>query len=482
MGRKLSSWEKAQRDREREREREANRQKTAARRAKERKAKQEVESAQRDLGSLYSKVSNMILYGLTNYVGFLLQEKMKFPSARNIAFPSPFDWKYPGDLKAEEYQSGLNINSFKPNSALKTLKFNKDMDYNFFKGKYGSFFANIFGQTKKNHAQFISEASVKYDEIYKKDQKRKEDYKIAFKEYEQEILAYNQDIIKKGVTDNSTRKSNFESLSDQLNIFNNELSTFQDKVDQTFNSINNPSFNKLFCNNLPLEFDHIDEMAKELMKGIPELSKDFYISPKSHFKYGFGLTSNTVHLFLLYDDQYFPLPSRQQVNSVASGWSVRPLIKKSIQSLEKDMTPSAAIYYCHYAFKSISAIDKLFITVGKEGIDRATGSKNLEWLNNYLIERDKFEGLNFEHVESNQALDLFSFKEKLQFDSEAIYWSSSRSSSNNVFSDDLKVLHKSNEELESKITSFESEKFQPPKKPKSLVDKEALVKRIGGIK
>jgi hypothetical protein len=481
MGRKLSSWEKSQRAREKERERAASRAATAKRRASERLKKEKIAKAKEDLGELKSELFDHIIAGLINYSGYIIQSKEKFPSAKNMEYPQTISFKDQEDLKIPKIPYSISKNSFVHNKALESLKRNMNMDYETFKNKHGSFFGNLFGKTKKYHQSFTAEASIKHKEISSKEKKRIDDFENALVEYQKEIDAFQKQINLKGADDNKDRKNIIKKIQSEIDIYNSSLTNLKNEIDKTLNSFNSPLFYDLFCTGLPLNFDLVDENVKSLKSGINELDSDFYDNPKNNFKFSISTESSVPQLLIIYEEDYFPLPSKQQVNPVKAGVSIRPLIKKTINEIEENIIPNMALYYVNYAFNSISNADNILLSIGKIGHDKATGKEEIEWEKNLKFERDKFNDINFTKILSSETLSIFETNDKIKIPKN-IKWVSSKSRDKNIFLDKLKKIKLSEEDLFQRMSLIKSQKFSLPVKNKSLKDAEYKLKKIGGIK
>ena len=475
MGKKLSSWERSQRQREKERLAKESRENTASRRAAEKSKKDKETSSIRRTGSNYVSIFESLLESLCN----LTNDKTRSVSAKSsIKLGAPITFKYPGDLNYEKKSSEVSIKDFVINSSLAKLNKNRKMGYDTYKSLYGSFFGNLSGKTKKEYADFINKNESDFLNLTKKEVKRKEDLKKALLEYDKIINDFNEKTLEKLKNENQNRKEKFKDLESKIKKHHSNQNNLKNEINTVFDSYKAKDFDQAFGNNLPIKFDYIDGCAHKLLIELgKELKKDFYSSPSNNFKYGIDLTSEFPCLFLSYNEEYFPLPSEQQINSVKDGYSVRPLLKTNIESIKKNMVPGAALLYANYAFNTSAKLQDLNLVIGRETIDRSTGSDVIEWDYNLKINRSAFSVLNFDKIIPSETIKMFKI-EKTNVIYNKIKWFSSKKQKN-TFSQKIDETLKSYESIQADIGLFIKEGFNPPA-IKAVNDALFKVKEISG--
>lgn len=476
MGKKLTSWERSQRQRDKENSARESRENTASRRAAEKSKKDKETSSIRKAGSNYVTIFESLLGNLCNLTNDDRWTR-SISAKSSIKLPAPITFKYPGDLNYEKKSSTVSIKDFVRNSSLAKLNKNLKMGYDTYKSLYGSFFGNLSGKTKKEYTTFINKNESDFLNLTKKEVKRKVDLEKALVEYNQVIHDFNEKTLEKLKSDNQNRKERFNKIESKIKKHHLNLNDLKNEISTVFNSYKEKDFDQAFGINLPIKFDFVDECAEKLTNNIKELEKDFYNSPSKNFKYGIDLTSEFPCLFLSYNEEYFPLSSEQQINSVKDGYSVRPLLKTNIESIKKNMVPGAALLYANYAFNTSDKINDLNLVIGRETIDRSTGSDVIEWDYNLKINRSSFLELNFDKIIPSETIKMFKI-EKTNVISNKIKWFSS-TKQKNTFSQKIEETLKSYESIQSEIGLFTKEGFNPPA-IKAVNDALFKVKEISG--
>jgi len=481
MGRKLTSYER----RERERKREEEKVKKASLRENEKKEKEKEKELQRKLGSKYAELFQYLLQGLGNLTS---DDVVKKVSAKNslenisinsLDLPMAINFKYPGDLSYSGKQK-LKVNNFIPNKSLTELEKNINLSYEEYKSLFGSFLGNIFGKTKREYEQFITDSKRELNDLTQKDEKRKQEFKLALEEYEQAVEDFDKKVAEKIENDNLIRKKQFDELTSEVEAFNKSLKALKEEVSEALGlikkepaSFKEQDFVQLFGLSLPIHFQKLDEAAAILKAEIKELDKNFYDSPSKNFKYGLDVSGEFLTLFITFKEEYFPLPTEQMVDSVKSGYSVKSATKSDKQYIEKNMAPSAALVYAGYAFNSLNTISNVKVVVGKEAIDGKTGSTILEWIYNLTIDRSTFSKLNFDKITPSETIDIFKTNEVAEI-RENINWFLKKRKGEQLILKQRKIT-KRHYELKEQIENFKQAEFVPPSEKKEMErDKERL--------
>lgn len=474
MGRKLTSWERNKREREKKEKAAASRAETAARRAKDRGRKEKLLSLERDLGSLIVGLFNLLLNNLANLTAFINVKRISAQDGLNL--PKSISFKYPGDLTYSDLVSNLNDKSFVPNKAIPKIKRNMNLKYESYKSSYGSFFGNIFGKTKKEYQSFVNKASIDLKQILEKENKRKLDYKNALIQYENELKEFNNSAKKQLKISNTNRLNAYDQIESKIKDYNLTLAAFKKEIDRVFNSISSNGFESIFGLGLPIYYEELDNTFDELIKSVKEFKKDSYDSPSKNLKYGQSISNEGIHLLIKYKESYFPLPIEKQINSVKNGYSIRPMTKSNRETISKNLIPGAALVYAAYAFNTSKDIEELTLSIGKETIDKKSGSEVIEWEQTYLIEKSSLFSLNFTNIEPVKSLDLFKRVEPEIFPSK-IRWYNKKVQTDQ-FNSKIQELNSLNKQLRNTIEEFKKEKFLFPmtKNLKELLDRVNKIK------
>lgn len=404
MGKKLTTWEKNRREREKKEKAATSRAETAARREKERGQKEKLSNLQTDLGDAIVSLFNIFMKQLVNLT--LAVDIKKISAQDHLKLPQTISFKYPGDITYSDLKSNLNRESFNPNKSIAELQLNMNMTYESYRSKYGSFFGNIFGNTKKDHVSFIQKAQIDFFHNSELDTKRRDDFEKALKNYEEELVLFNKKAKEELSIANKDRLNQFTQIQSEITIYNSSLNSTKKEIADVL--VTADIFVSLFGSGLPISFTALDSTFDELSISVKEFKKDSYESPSLNLKYGLNISNDKLHLFLVYKDTFFPLSSEKQINSIKSGYSIQPLTKANRDKIVKNLIPSAALLYAAYAFNTSKGVQDLILSIGKETVDKKTGSDLMEWEQTISIERLKLMSLTFENIEPGETLNIFS--------------------------------------------------------------------------
>ena len=500
MGKKLSYWEKASREsakrsqraagkarmasqkRETSRRNEAERVKranaAASRRSAEKRERESKKLAEQKVGKNNGENFLNLMEGLANYVKILNKFGYKLPNGKSFEFSGSISkLKYPGDFSSKDSMPEIELSDFNPNKAIRKLTTNKNMTYDVFKSKYGTFFGNLFGSTKKLYGPFVLDNESKFNSLKEKEDKRKEDFKIALNNYLEYLKKHNKSIKEKEIKDNKNRVENFDKLVESVDNYNKVRTSLVKKINKAFDSIKEPDFESLFSINLPIKFELLDSFAKQLKSKVPNLSSDFYKSPNTHFKYGINTAGKELELFLSYEEDFFPLPSNQQVNIISSGSSVVQLSKTNKTNIEKNIVPNICLLYAQYAYSTIGSLDKFNMYIGKNTHDKVTGAKIVDWSFNLSFNKSDFQKLNFKNIIPFETLKLFANSSQNIPDN--VKWFGSRKSSNK-FSKEIDSLEKLFDKTLIEIDDLKNDKFKYPEKTE-LNKLKSTANKIAGV-
>ena len=472
MGKKLTAWEKSQRESEKKRKAATNRAETAARRAKERKEKEKLSDLQTDLGNAIVSLFNIFIKQLTNLT--LATDIKKISAQNHLDLPKSISHIYPGDITYSDLNSNLNRESFNPNKYIAELHKNMNMPYESYRSKYGSFFGNLFGKTKKEYESFNKQAQIDFNHNSEIDIIRRNDFEEALRNYEAELVIFNKKAKEELSIVNKNRLNQFTKMQSEIKTFNSDLESMKKEIDGVI--ITSDIFDSLFGLGLPISFNDLDSTFRELNHLVKEFKIDSYESPSNNLKYGLSISDEKLHLFLVYRDTYFPLPSEKQINSIKSGYSIQPLTKANREKIDKNLIPGAALLYAAYAFNTSKGIKDLILSIGKETVDKKTGADLMEWEQTISIERLKLMSLTFENIEPEETLSIFSPINAEPFKSK-IKWYSKKQKVDK-FNQKLQEQIRLNDYLIQQIKDFKKESFSL-EMPQDL---KKLMKRVGELK
>lgn len=472
MGKKLTAWEKSQRESEKKRKAATNRAETAARRAKERKEKEKLSDLQTDLGNAIVSLFNIFIKQLTNLT--LATDIKKISAQNHLDLPKSISHIYPGDITYSDLNSNLNRESFNPNKYIAELHKNMNMPYESYRSKYGSFFGNLFGKTKKEYESFNKQAQIDFNHNSEIDIIRRNDFEEALRNYEEELLIFNKKAKEELSIVNKNRLNQFTKMQSEIKTFNSDLESMKKEIDGVI--ITSDIFDSFFGLGLPISFNDLDSTFRELNHLVKEFKIDSYESPSNNLKYGLSISDEKLHLFLVYRDTYFPLPDEKQINSIKSGYSIQPLTKANREKIDKNLISGAALLYAAYAFNTSKGIKDLILSIGKETVDKKTGADLMEWEQTISIERLKLMSLTFENIEPEETLSIFSPINAEPFKSK-IKWYSKKQKVDK-FNQKLQEQIRLNDYLIQQIKDFKKESFSL-EMPQDL---KKLMKRVGELK
>jgi len=455
MGKKLTTWERSRREREKKEKAAASRAETAARRAKERERKEKLSDLQTDLGDAIVSLFNIFMKYLGNLT--LAVNIKKISAQENLEIPKSIFFDYPGDLTYSELKSNIDRESFNPNIAIAELKRNLNMKYESYRSNYGSFFGNLFGKTKKDYESFIKQTQIDYNQISEKDRKRKEDFDEALRNYEEELLIFNKKANDELSTSNKNRRKQFDKIQSEIHAFNISLVATKKEIDNIFNLVTADGFDSLFGSGLPISFTNLDSTFDELSNLVKEFKKYSYESPSKNLKYGLSIFNDKLHLFMVYNDSYFPIPFDKQINSIKSGYSIQPLTKANREKIERNLIPSASLLYAVYAFNTSKGVKDLILSIGKETIDKKTGTNLIEWERTLSIDRSKLMSLKFENIEPLETLGIFSIINDEPFTSKIKWFDNGKNEKH--FHLKLQEMNRLYHQIILLVDSFNKEKF-----------------------
>jgi len=287
MGKKLTSWERAQRERQREEDRRrkataVKRRRDAARSEKEAKIKQNIATAEKAVQQyeqFYDSITNLHLHKIGTK-NFLSKFKNKLESPSILKKP-----KNPGKF------------TFKEKKELKILKKESEYDFNSYckaENKSTFFlFVMLFG-TEKKHKEYLTKRKSDYDNLKIKEEKRKikeeTDHNLFIEQYENDMIEYN----KKLSEFQTTAKDWFTKLSTGDLQIQEEASELIFPIEYSFNEeheMSNPTDSDVgykitsselidICINLPSDLDFLPEKGlKMTVSG--KAASEFKISQKN---------------------------------------------------------------------------------------------------------------------------------------------------------------------------------------------------------
>jgi F0F1-type ATP synthase membrane subunit b/b' len=460
MGKKLSSWEKAAGERQREREAAERRAKTAARKDREKAGKEREKELNAKLGSTYAKLFDELYDRLTNLTSSDRAKEINAQQA--IKIPSKLkELRSLVDLSYQSVSSEFTQKAFFKSELLRDAESEKNMDFATYKNKYGSFFSNLFGSTTKKYQEFIIEATRKVQDALAKDEERKKKFHEALLEYEDAIINHNKIAKTKLSQVNKKRNEIFVQLNNDIKSLNKEIESISQNIELAFKNYIHSDFVNLIGLNLPLQFPDLDEVANNLISDISEIDKTFYDSPSNGFEYGLTKNENDIILYVKYSKDYFPFPSRLQINETAQSFSVTSLTKNRIKQIDDNLVAGIVLCYIAYIFNSVQEVNELTIYTVKDDIDDATGKPVLNPEQGLKVTRSQFFDLQFDRLVPFQTIKSFSFKVDKDIELENIIWFK-KGKSENVFFKKIRLINDAIVNIKNTIALILNEKFKYP--------------------
>jgi hypothetical protein len=460
MGKKLSSWEKAARERQREREAAERRAKTAARKDREKAVKEREKELYAKLGSTYAKLFDELYDRLTNLTSTDRAKEINAQQAIQIP-PKLKELKSLVNLSYQSVSSEYTQNDFKESELLRDAESDKNMDFATYKNKYGSFFSNLFGSTTKKYQEFIIEATRKAQDALAKDEERKKKFHEALLEYEEAIKNHNKTAETKLSLANNKRNEIFVQLNNDIKSLNKEIESISQHIELAFKNYIHSDFVDLIGLNLPLQFPDLDEVANNLISDISEIDKTFYDSPSNGFEYGLKINESNIILYVKYSKDYFPFPSRLQINETAQSFSVTSLTKNRIKQIDDNLVAGIVLCYIAYIFNSVPEVNELTIYTVKDDIDDATGKPVLNPEQGLKVTRSHFFDLQFDRLVPFQTNKSFSFKVDKDIELENIHWFKINKSKNR-FLNKIQMVNNTINNIKKSIALLDSEDFNHP--------------------
>lgn len=428
MAKRLSSyernrrqWEKDAERRRRQSEKDYERNRRQREKDAERRWKQSEKEAEKELkifkinkGKTSASLFDNLVENLTNLVQLTDDAK----STSEVDSLATFEGiTYPGDLKFVPLGMQARAKDFLYHAQMPKIQSGPRVTYEEYKAYYGSFFRNILGKTRMAYYEFLDEEKAKYEFLFSaintvlshKDQQRKEEFEQKLAEYKQTVDDFNKQSMELLVDVNHARREQFGRFEKAVQLYNERLTSLHERIE----TIGSPEFIEFFGKDLPIQFMEHDKIASNLQRLVGELEKNFYNSPSKNLQYGIEQNQeNNLTLILKMDAAYFPLPSEQQVKAVAKGYSVVALAKKSKVDISTNLLPSAALTYLSYAFNTCHWLDTIYMYIGLDTHDAASGKGMVEWTNYVEVTRNEFEELNLERIVPSKTIQLFSKKTK----------------------------------------------------------------------
>lgn len=368
MGRKLTSWERAQRERKRESERRrraaaVQKRREAARAAKEAKIKKniaEAEKAVKRYEKFYQSITNLHLHKIGNK-NFIDKLENRLESSSIIEKP-----KNPGEF------------NFKEKKQLKMLKKEKEYDFNSYcKAERKStffLFVMLFG-TQKKYEEYLRIKNDQYKKLKLKEENRKE----------QEEINHNKNIDK----------------------YENEIKKYKTKLAE-FQSIAKDWFNKLSIGDV-----QVQEEASELMFPIEYLiDKDYEMSNPTDSDVGYKITNSElidICINLPSDLDFLPEKGLKMTRSGKAASEFRISQKLRTEVADRVLC-STAFSYIQSIFNVFEKMQKINIEVGIAGTDPKTGNAADLIFLTINLSKDDYKKINLSKVDVINAVENFDYQ------------------------------------------------------------------------
>jgi hypothetical protein len=419
MGKKLTSWQKSQREREKERERNVNARKVEARRREQREKKER-------------ELKTHIL--AANKADNDFQELIKI--IKNVCYQNVDEFQPIGQFsnhsifKKVQFSSKLLVNelslkdlkiSFYNNPKIKELIEISSYSLDDYKRFYSNFFKNIFYKKKlySEYSSFISDTENEISALEKSDFERKKEFDSVLEELKNIYVNINENQTNEANLSFKEFEKSYSTYLENFQKYQNSIQEFEKIKNEAFNTPNSHLFQKYFNANLPIKFIGLDKVADNLLKSAPKIGKDFYTSPSNHLKLGIKFTEQQIEIFIVFKEDYFPIKDRQ-VNLLKNDYSITEMTKKLKSEIVDPFYNGLYLIHAFYAIKVQKLVDNIVITMGIDGHDSATGKSKVFWKNSKMFTRKSLVDILYDKIDPTNTIKLFPTVQILNY--ENINW------------------------------------------------------------
>lgn len=413
MGRKLTYWERSQRDDRIEKERALSRELTATRREHERELKelilkQRIKSSSEKVHqweSLYSCIVNLHQLALKENefyeVGDIsVEEIQKFPLFRlfnqlntNLSFSIPEITRKAKII----YHKRFDVDSYSGSSYLKFLQEEVSISLKEYCRRNNFIFFPLITKLngcEKAYKEFILQIK---DKLFIESEEEVRNNELYFKIYEkydklftQELKAFENQIL-------INEKHVLEEANKQVSI----LKAHKDKVVQKLTSLDK----QVRITNSPIFYQYLFELLYNPFDLTP---KEYLLSNPDDIEYGIVVNaneSNVLEFIISLPENNFPLKNEQYV-LLKEGYSKRPLTNAQKNEINTEYYPALIINKAYSIFR-VTNLEVLKVFLTEVRPNELTGKDENALILAYQITREQLSQIKLDKVKASNAIKNF---------------------------------------------------------------------------
>jgi hypothetical protein len=412
MGKKLTSWEKAARERELEREREkranvVERKRVAYRKAKQSELKEQIESSKERVEAWETLYENIINLPKRTFEVFKNKSTLFENLGKNIPTKVP---AFTRTIEIIPIENVYNIKSFKSSNNINILKSETKLTIEEYANKYNKLYISwldfIF-KTKQSFNNHILNKEAELEKEITQDEKKKAEFINFLNEYKKLIDLENHEFKLTVDKDEKVIKEDYESFSLELGkIIENKITNLK-LIKKEFSDFEKPVFYQVLLRLLPIDFD---------------LKPQKYLTNNpSKLKVGISkVTQSEASIYIQITQESFPIDDIQLV-MLKERHSEKPLTKIQVKEIEQNYYSGLLLSYSYYIFK-YTELENLQVRVVKNMPDPATGNNILNLIQGIKTSKSEFEKINISKIIPFEAMKKLSNLSYLPSE-EVIYWS-----------------------------------------------------------
>ena len=260
MGKKLTSWEKASRERELEREKEkraiaVERKRVAYRKAKQSELKEQIESSKEKVEAWESLYNNIINLPKRAYDILKNQSSIFENLGKNIPNKVP---AFSRKIEIIPIENSYTIQSFKSSSKINKLIVETNFTIEEYSKKYNKLYItwlDFIFKTKKAYQDHLSNKEVELEKEKREEEKRKSDFINLLNEFEKLVTTENQEFKILVEKEEKVIKEDFEVYSQELNKIIESKNSKVKEVKNDFSDLKKPIFYQILLGLFPIDFD-----------------------------------------------------------------------------------------------------------------------------------------------------------------------------------------------------------------------------------
>lgn len=415
MGKKLSSWEKSQRERERERERIRNAEKVKHRRLEEQRQKEEMGQLITQLGQNKYDLFEGAIFLLQN-AGLLENEKFNDLTESEIAEQiKPLSFKE--DIQFSFKEIEFKSTDFKTSPKLNSLKKDNEISLEEFINANGSFFEKLLFKNKllNRYNQFKENVEFELNKVSETNTTRKNEFVSVLDNYKKLVEKYNSDIKEKVSITKENLKSAFNDYKNSVFSYNEDAKILNSQIYNQLEDLQGIIFQFFFLQKIPLKFEQLDEIFSDLIDSIEEFKSPYYKGPFANLKISVKFYKDNIRIFILSESDYFPVENKQ-INLLKSGYSIVEMVKKKRAEIEDSFIPSIMLGYALMGIKSSRNIQFVTVSHGISTFNKSTGNPTIAWPTIKKFNREKMLSINFDNISPKETIKIFDNEKVLDFE------------------------------------------------------------------